>query len=270
MPHHWSNIFSRVPAWITLLVLAFATPAHAESDVLGPGDSVRVTVFQNPELNTETRLSQQGTIRIPLIGVVDLQGLTSSDAATRITNRLRDGQFLKDPQVTLTVLQVRSRQVSVLGNVARPGRYALDDTSNRLTDVLAMAGGVTPSGDDTVTVITHRDGKPEKIGIDVSAMYRDADMTSNIELKNGDTIFVQRAPVFYIYGEVQKAGAYRLDKDTNVVQALSLGGGVTPRGTERGIRINRRGPDGNLARIEVTPADKIQPDDVIYVRESLF
>jgi polysaccharide export outer membrane protein len=270
MPHHWSNVCLRLPAWITLAVLAFAAPAHAEADVLGPGDSVRVTVFQNPELTTETRLSQQGTIRIPLIGLVDLQGLSSSDAATRITNRLRDGQFLNDPQVTLTVLQVRSRQVSVLGHVARPGRYALDDTSNRLTDVLALAGGVTPSGDDTVTVITSRDGKPEKIGIDVSTMYRNADMSSNIEVKNGDTIFVQRAPVFYIYGEVQKAGAYRLDKDTNVVQALSLGGGVTPRGTERGIRINRRGADGALSRIEATAADRIQPDDVIYVRESLF
>lgn len=261
-----------ISSWLLVpLALVFGGHAQAEgNDILGPGDSIRVTVFQNPDLTTETRISPQGTIRIPLIGQIDLKGLSPGDAVNRITQRLKDGQFLKDPQVSLTVLQVRSRQVSVLGQVAKPGRYALDDTSTRLVDVLALAGGITPAGDDTVTLMTTREGKPTQLGIDVSTMYRTADMSANIEVENGDTIFVQRAPVFYIYGEVQRAGAYRLDKNLNVIQALSLGGGVTARGTERGIRAHRRATDGSLNKIEVQPADRVQPDDVIYVRESLF
>lgn len=256
---------------VLMALLAQVAPAHAGSgDILGPGDSVRVTVFQNPDLTTETRISPQGTILMPLIGQVDLRGLSPEDAMSRIAQRLKEGQFLVDPQVSLTVLQVRSRQVSVLGQVVRPGRYALDDATPRLVDVLALAGGITPAGDDTVTVMTTRDGKPTALTVDISRMYRNGDLSSNIEINSGDTIFVQRAPVFYIYGEVQRAGAYRLDKDINVVQALSLGGGMTLRGTERGMRIHRRTPDGGLSRIEVQPADRVQPDDVIYVKESLF
>lgn len=264
-------VSSRLGMLAALAALATAPAVRAEAnDILGAGDSIRVTVFQNPDLTTETRISPQGTIRIPLIGQVDLKGLSTADAVARIAQRLKDGQFLNDPQVSLAVLQVRSRQVSVLGQVARPGRYALDDTSTRLTDVLALAGGIAPGGDDTVTVMTVRDGKPARLGIDIASMVRNADIESNIEIGNGDTVFVQRAPQFYIYGEVQRAGAYRLDRDINVVQALSLGGGVTPRGTERGMRIHRRNADGSLVKVEVQPADRVLPDDVIYVRESLF
>lgn len=258
-------------ALVALTALAQTDSVRAESkEILGPGDSIRVTVFQNPDLTTEARIGSDGTIRMPLIGEVDLTGLSQGDAVARIAQQLKDGQFLRDPQVSIAVLQVRSRQVSVLGQVVRPGRYALDDTSNRLADVLALAGGITPTGDDMVTLITTRDGKPVKLGIDVSGMIRNADMTANIEVQNGDTIFVEKAPVFYIYGEVQRAGAYRLDKNLNVVQALSLGGGMTIRGTQRGIKISRRGSNGSLNKIEAQPGDKVQPDDVIYVSESFF
>jgi polysaccharide export outer membrane protein len=260
--------------WSTLLalILWLCIPfCQAESgDVLGVGDSIRVTVFQNPDLTTEGRLSAEGTIRMPLIGIVGVKGLSSADAASQIAQRFREGQFLRDPQVTVTVLQVRSRQVSVLGQVVRPGRYALDDSNTHLTDVLALAGGIATGGDDAVTVITTRDGQPARITVNLATMYRTADATGNVEINNGDTIFVQRAPVFYIYGEVQRAGAYRLETNLNVMQAVSLGGGITIRGTERGMKILRRIADGSLARIDVRPSDTVQADDVIYVAESLF
>ncbi|CAG4882890.1 Capsule polysaccharide export protein [Georgfuchsia toluolica] len=269
------RIASIASSWLftlaTLTVLFQAIPGRAESgDILGPGDNIRVTVFQNPDLTTETRISQEGTIRMPLIGEVGLAGLSPGDAGVRIAKQLKDGQFLVDPQVTLTVLQVRSRQVSILGQVAHPGRYALDETRTRLTDALALAGGITPAGDETVNVMTTRDGKPVKLAIDVATIYQNPDIPANIEIVAGDTIFAQKAPVFYIYGEVQHAGAYRLEKNLNVVQALSLGGGITLRGTERGMKISRRGPNGSLNKIDAQPGDKVQADDVIYVSESFF
>jgi len=256
-----------------LFVAALALPGAALSqsgEILGAGDSIRVTVFQNPDLTTETRISEEGTITFPLIGEVRLAGLTPARAEARIAEHLIKGKFLVRPQVSVNLVQVRSRQVSVLGQVARPGRYPLDDTSSRLTDILPVAGGISPAGDDKVTVTMNRDGKTVKLDVDVPAMYRTGDLSKNIRLENGDVIFVQRAPVFYIYGEVQRAGSYRLEQGMTVMQALSVGGGVTARGTDRGLKIRRRGSDGALHAMDARLTDLVQADDVIYVRESWF
>src|SRR5207247_7543308 len=228
------------------------------------------TVFQNPDLTTETRISERGTITFPLVGEISLAGLAPVDAEARIAEKLIKGKFVLKPQVSLNVVRVRSRQVSVLGQVARPGRYPLDDTSSNLTDILALAGGVSPTGDDNVTAMVTRNGKTVKLEINVPAMYRTGDLSRNLQLESGDTVFVQRAPVFYIYGEVQRAGSYRLEPAMTMMQALSVGGGVTARGTDRGLKIHRRMPDGVVAKLDAQLADPVRPDDVIYVRESLF
>src|SRR5262252_685577 len=261
----------RFTALVCLAALTLPGAAFGQSrESLGAGDSVRITVFQNPDLTTETRISDQGTITFPLIGEVALAGLTPARAEARIAEHLVKGKFLVRPQVSVSVVQVRSRQVSVLGQVARPGRYPLDDTSANLTDILAVAGGVSPTGDDKVTVTMKRDGKVVKLDVDVPAMYRTGDLSKNIRLENGDVIYVQRAPVFYIYGEVQRAGSYRLEPSMTVMQALSVGGGVTARGTDRGLKIRRRGADGALHAVDARLTDLVQPDDVVYVRESWF
>src|SRR5882672_9114542 len=251
-------------------MLLSATALAQSREALGEGDTVRIAVFQNPDLTTETRISERGTITLPLIGEVVLGGLTPAGAEARIAEQLIKGKFVLKPQVSLNVVRVRSRQVSVLGQVARPGRYPLDDTSSNLSDILALAGGVSPTGDDSVTVMVTRNGKTSKMEINVPTMYRTGDLSRNLELQNGDTIFVQRAPVFYIYGEVQRAGVYRLEPVMTVMQALSVGGGVTPRGTDRGLKIRRRKPDGTFLSVDAHLTDPVQADDVIYVRESLF
>jgi polysaccharide export outer membrane protein len=262
--------------WLTVLLalaaLALTNLAYGESgrDTLGEGDSVKITVFQNPDLTTEGRLSEKGTIAFPLVGEISLGGLTPVAAGNRIARALIDGKFVLKPQVTVNVTEMRSRQVSVLGQVAKPGRYPIDDTSSSLTDVLAQAGGIIATGDDTVTVMVKRNGKMMKMGIDVPAMYRMGDLSKDIQLENGDTVFVQRAPVFYIYGEVQKAGAYRLEPSMTVMHALSVGGGLTVRGSERGMKIRRRASDGTFQNIDAHLTDVLQPDDVVFVRESMF
>jgi len=261
----------RMAALLCLATMTLSGAALGQSrEVLGEGDSIRITVFQNPDLTTETRISERGTITFPLVGEISLNGLTPARAEARIAEQLVKGKFLVKPQVSVNLIQVRSRQVSVLGQVARPGRYPLDDTSSNLTDILALAGGVSATGDDNVTVTMRRDGKTVNLEVDVPSMYRTGDMSKNIRLENGDVIYVQRAPVFYIYGEVQRAGSYRLEQGMTVMQALSVGGGVTARGTDRGLKIRRRGSDGGLHAIDARLTDLVQPNDVIYVRESLF
>ena len=101
-------------------------------------------------------------------------------------------------------------------------------------------------------------------------MFRAGDLSKNVELAPGDTIYVHKAPMVYVYGEVQKGGAYRVEPNMTVMQAIALGGGITPRGTQRGIKLSRRDAKGEVHRIDVALTDPVQPDDVIYVRESLF
>lgn len=101
-------------------------------------------------------------------------------------------------------------------------------------------------------------------------MVRSNDLAGNLVVKSDDLIYVERAPRFYIYGEVQRAGSYRLERNMTVIQGLSVGGGLNPKGTERGLKIQRRDANGKLETLDVKPNDLIQPDDVIYIRESIF
>jgi len=239
------------------------------AETLGPGDQVKITVFRNPDLTTETRVSEKGTVMLPLIGEVELRGLTPAQAGDRIAHKLKSGKFVVNPEVTVAAMQSNSRQVSVLGNVNKPGRYPLDAATGKVTDLLALAGGISPVGSDTVTLVTNRDGKSSTQQIDLPAIVA-GDLSRNVELRPGDTIYVGRAPQVYIYGEVQKAGAYRVEKNMTVMQVLAMGGGLTPRGTQRGIRIERKGEDGSTKRLNAKLTDVVRNDDVIYVQESLF
>ncbi len=245
-------------------------PTDAALESVGTGDLLRINVFRNPDLATEARVTEQGTIAFPLIGDVTVKGLTAQQVGNKIADKLRSGKFVVNPEVTVSLAQVNSRQVSVLGNVNKPGRYPIDAVNSRLTDFLAAAGGVAGTGSDSVTVVTQRDGQSAKTDVDLDQMFRNGNLSANIQLQPGDTIFVHRAQVVYVYGEVQKAGAYRLEPHMTVMQAIAMGGGLTVRGTERGVRIHRRDGSGQVRKMDVALTDPVQTDDVVFVRESLF
>jgi polysaccharide biosynthesis/export protein len=236
--------------------------------VLGAGDIVKITVFQNPDMTTEARISEGGTITFPLLGNVQVAGLTTAQAEQRIAEGLKKGGYVVQPQVNLFLSQLRSRQVSVLGQVSRPGKYPMEEASMKLVDLLAMAGGST--GADTVTIMRRNGSGYNKSEIDIPELFLKGDLSSNIEVGNGDIVYVQRAPMFYVYGEVGRPGAYKLERNMTVMQALASAGGITPRGTNRGIKVTRRREESAVQDITVRPVDVIQPDDVIYVRQSWF
>jgi polysaccharide export outer membrane protein len=243
--------------FMALALLAAALPLQG-ADKLGPGDALRITVFQQPDLTTEGRVSDRGTISVPLVGETKVDGATPAEAANRIADAFKKGQYLKNPQVTVAVTAIRSRQVSVLGMVARPGRYVLEDAKPGISDVIAAAGGIAAGGNDQVTLI--RDGKSQK----VSSLAKD------FELKAGDTVHVDRGPTYYIYGEVMRAGAYPVQAGQTVMQAISIAGGITPRGSERRLKMRRPGADGQVVETDAKLQDQIKADDVIFVREALF
>jgi len=245
-------------------------PGSRNDYTLGPGDVLRIQVFQSADLTVEARISESGVISYPLLGVVKLAGLSPQQAETLISTRLKEGKFLQNPQVTLNVLQFRSQQVSVLGQVARPGRYPLETTGMRLSEILSVAGGVGATGADSVILMTTRNGRPQRLEIDLVDMFTSGDLSKDVVLQAGDTLYVNRAPNYFVYGQVQRPGQYALDRGMTVAQAIAKGGGLTLRGTDRGVRLHRRISERNIQVLEPKLDDPVKPDDLIFIRESIF
>jgi polysaccharide export outer membrane protein len=273
MPTFFLRILRHAALLAATLLASLSLSAQAQDQAdypLAPGDTIRIQVFQNPDLTLETRVAEGGAITYPLIGAVAISGLSVATAEKRIAEALQKGGFIQKPQVTISLLQVRGNQVSVLGQVARPGRFPLETANTRLSDMLANAGGATSNGDDVVIVTGVRSGQAFRKLIDIPSIFLADHSADNIVLQGGDTIYVHRAPVFYIYGEAQRPGAFRIERGMTVMQALAQGGGPTQRGSEKRLRLHRKNADGSLQQIEPQLTDPVMPDDVIFVKESIF
>lgn len=249
---------------------AFAADGNAPPNYrLASGDSIRVSLFQNPDMTLETRVSEDGTITYPLIGRVAIGDLELGAAETKISKALKDGGFFKQPQVNIQLMEVRGNKVSVLGQVNKAGTFPLLTTS-RVSQMLAEAGGQTSTGADRIVLTGTRDGKAFRREIDIDALYRDDKGDADVVVAGGDTIYVPRAPMFFIYGEVTKPGNYKIERGMTMRQAISTGGGLTLRGTERRLKVVRATPQGTSGKVPVEVDDPVQPGDTIYVAESLF
>ncbi len=239
----------------------------ADSDYhVGPGDLVRISVFGSPELALDARVSESGNITYPLIGQVPVAGLSAGQIEQELAKRLISGQFLRSPQVSALVIEYQSQKISVLGQVTKPGQYPLT-ASTHVMDLLAQAGGpVQPVASDEATLV-RKDGT--KVPVDLTLLFQ-GDPSQNYTVSGGDTIFVPKAAQFYIYGEVQKPGMYRIEKNMTISRAISSGGGLTPRGSERHTVVKRRDASGKEKQLSVKSSDLVQPDDVILINESWF
>jgi len=249
---------------------ATSAPAKPEA-LLGVGDIVKITVYQNPDLTVDgARISETGQINFPLIGNVGIGGLTVGAAEQKIAKGLRDGGFVLRPQVTLQIGQIRSSVISILGQVGKPGRYPIETVGAKVSEMVAVAGGVVPGGADVVTLVGTRNGRPIKLDIDMPAILQSGKSELDLTVANGDIIYVDRAPSAYIYGEVQRPGQFRLERGMTLMQALAQSGGLTARGTQRGIKVHRRDAAGVVSISDIDMNDPVLRDDVIYVKESLF
>jgi polysaccharide biosynthesis/export protein len=346
------NFLKKLMISFVVLAFGFAINSYAADEnnyLLGIGDLLKINVYNNPDLSLEVRVGEKGMIRFPLIGEVQVDGMTTRAAENKIAHQLETGGYLKQPQINILVTQYQSKMISVLGSVLRPGRYPLehptslsellalaggptadgsdfvtitsktgktdldlnnivskgDDAQNlqlqggelvfvhsrdvsvigqfnrpgkyaitagvrTLGDFISVAGGISPTGSDTITVTTTRNGKPKRYEIDIDTLFRTGGMAANIELVSGDTVYVPRAPMVYIYGEVQRPGSFRIERNMSVIQALAQAGGLTPKGTQRNIRLERRDANGNVQKLTPALNDLVQQDDVLYVQESLF
>ena len=262
-----------VIAFVWFATIVSATHAQAQGKQpeyqFGPGDIIRIQVYQNPDLSMETRVTENGTITFPLIGLVKLGGMTVAAGEQTIAAALKAGGYIKQPQVTIVPTQIRSSQISVLGQVAHPGRFLIETFNTRLSELIAIAGGISATGADIAILTGTRDGIPFRKEVDVSSIFLENKLQDDVIVAGGDVIYVHRMPMFYIYGEVQRPGSYRLERGMTIRQALAQGGGPTIRGTEKRLTLFRR--SGNSVN-ETSPnlSSLVRPDDVLYIGESLF
>lgn len=260
------------PAPAALPVPAGDLPAGANAvgplTPLGPGDSVTLHVFGQPDMDTVLGVADDGTIRVPLAGAVQVGGVSAESAARRVEKAFKDGSFFVDPHVTFTVTQSLSQRVSVLGEVKTPGRYPID-AKTTMIDLLAQAGGQTEVASDTVYVLrTDAAGTVKRFPMNLKSLV--GPLAPTQLLRAGDSVVVPRAEQFFILGEVQKPNMYKLEPNLTVLQAISLAGGVTAKGSDRRVEIKRSGKNGEQVVIKPKPNDFVQPDDVIRVKESIF
>jgi len=270
------NFFHCLLLALTLCSSAFAQTSPSASAakpeaMLGAGDIVKITVYQNPDLTVDGgRISETSQINFPLIGNVVIGGLTVAAAEQKIAKLLRDGGFVLRPQVTIQVGQIRSSVISILGQVAKPGRYPIETVGARVSEMVATAGGIVAGGADVVTLVGTRNGRPIKLDIDLPAILQSGKSELDLTVENGDIIYSDRAPSAYIWGEVQRPGQFKIERGMTLMQALAQSGGLTPRGTQRGIKVHRRDASGAVTVTDIDLNDPVGRDDVIYVKESLF
>jgi polysaccharide export outer membrane protein len=263
------------------LLMAVIQPAAAQaSDTqdasrrlvqLGAGDSVTIQVYGQPDMTTTALVADDGTIAVPLAGPVQVTGLSPAEAADRIEKALRDGNFLIDPNVTLNVMQSRSQRVSVLGEVNTPGRYQIE-SNTPIYDLLAQAGGTTENASDVVFVLRpDKDGVVQRYPVDLRGLsHNTLSSLPTQTLQGGDSVFVPKAELFYIYGEVRTPNSYKVEQNMTVEQALVRAGGISERGSKRRIELKRTDASGKSITKGAKLSDPVLPNDVITVKEAIF
>jgi polysaccharide export outer membrane protein len=173
-------------------------------------------------------------------------------------------------------MRIRGNQVSVLGEVNRPGRYPIETFNTHVSEMLANAGGIVSDagpnagGAEKVILVGYRNGERIRKEIDVHEMFMKDGTSEDMTVAAGDILYVPPAPLYYIYGETQKPGSFKIRRGMSVQQALAEAGGTTIRGTERGMKLYRKNENGEVVATKTKPTDLVQPGDVIYVTESLF
>ncbi|AUL49082.1 hypothetical protein BBB39_05990 [Bordetella trematum] len=237
---------------------------------VGPGDTLNVNIMGTGGSQVRVTVDADGQLVVPMLGKVQAGGKTPAAIGQQIEKGLRSKGYMVDPQVAIEVITLRSRIVSVLGQVERPGRYPLEGRLSVL-ELLAMAGGAAPDAGEIATVVRRKGGGNERLNLYMGNRQSPSRPLQDTELEPGDVVFVPQAPRFYVYGEVGKPGAYPIEQGLNVMRALALAGGLTPRASDSRIDLNRTDVlTGEVTEKRVKLTDAIQPGDVLHVNERFF
>ena len=251
-----------------LLIFIFCTTAVADDYIIGPGDVLKISVYDHDDLQTVSRVSENGIIILPLLGQVKVNGLSISQTSKKIADLYSDG-YIINPQVSIFVQEFRSKKAVVLGHVKKPGLIELSGPTTFL-ELLSKAGGLAPDYGETATIKRKVDGKSTMISVNIKSLTEGGDMSQNIPIREGDTVYITKAGMCYVTGEVKDPDAYPCEGDATILKLITLAGGFTGKASRSGVRIVRV-IDGKKTVIKDVDLDThLQPDDVIVVPESFF
>lgn len=247
--------------------------------VIGPQDVLEIVVWDNEDLSGKTAVTLDGYINYQLIGKVKAAELSTSELARKVTELLADG-YLIEPQVTVRVVEYRSKKVFIVGEAVEPGTYYLTKKTT-LVEAVSMAGGPTKEADREVIVVRpyadmlEDDQSTESLGsrgrqirVDLRSAL-EGDLSQNIFVEDGDSIFIPRAKTFFIMGEVRKPGEYKLERSTTVRKAISLAGGSSDKAALGRIKVVRI-IEGTDVESHIGLDDLLMPNDTVTVPESIF
>jgi polysaccharide export outer membrane protein len=259
-----------------ILLLTVSVSAQADYTI-GVQDVITITVYDQADLTGKFTVDADGSLTFPLVGRIKAAGLTLRHLEDDLKKRLADG-YIRNPQVSAAVDTYRSQRIFVMGEVRAPGAYQLTGEMS-VIEAIARAGSTTPQAADEAMIVRPKEGQTTGpvlptdtdstvIRINLREIQEGA-LSKNVQLRDGDTLLVQKARSVYVFGQVKSPGAYAIDKDTTVLQALSLAGGVTDRGSTGRVKIVRA-VDGKKKEIKVKLTDIVEPGDTIIVAERFF
>jgi polysaccharide export outer membrane protein len=237
---------------------------------VGNGDVLDINVYENEDLSTTVRVTEDNTIRVPLIGEVRVKSLTVSQVSRKLEKLFADG-YLVNPQVDVFIKEYRSKKATILGQVKNPGLFELRGETT-LLEFISKAGGMKLDAGNSATIKRKSvaKGQEDNIAIDLDRLIKEGDTSLNLAIKDGDSVYIAKADIFYVSGEVKKPDSYKLDSDITVIKAITMAGGfskIAAKGKVRIIRII----DGKKRVLENVNMDEaVHPDDVIVVPESFF
>lgn len=255
-------------AFLFLSVVFWVSGVSAQDYLVGPGDVLSITVYDNDDLKTKVRVSSDGTIVMPLLGQVNVSKLSVSAITEKLTSLLADG-YIVNPQVNVFVDEFRSKKVVILGNVNKPGLIELNGPTTFL-ELVSKAGGFDKDAGDTATI--KRKGNPQDnvIVINLTSLVQGGDLSQNVQINDEDTVYITKAGMCYVTGEVENPGTYSCGEGATVLKLVTLAKGFTGKASKSGIDIVRMEGDKKTVFENVSIDTPVQHNDVIVVPESFF
>jgi polysaccharide biosynthesis/export protein len=273
---------------IGLLLCLWAQPqARAQEYTVGPGDVLTITVWGHPDLSRDYTVDPDGFAPFPLINRVKAGGLTTREVAASLVDLLGK-DYLVNPQVIVSVKEYLSQKVTILGETARPGVFYLTGPTS-LVDILSRAGWLSRSAGKQILLVRDQPlAGPAGQGGNTTIKRLSVDKiqagnaAENIPVLAGDTVFVVSRDEnnFFVFGEVKKPGSYPLERETNILEGITIAGGFTDKASPSRTRVIRVGTTGQqvleidmndiIKRGQRDKAVRLQANDVVVVPESFF
>ena len=252
-----------------------ATATAAEPDFrIGPDDILTISVWDQKDLDQVVTVRPDGKISLPLVGEIEAAGQTVAELSSRLSTAY--SRAVRGAEVTVSVREIRSRPVFLVGNVVRPGPMQLTHEMTVL-QALAAAGGPAPTA-DLESAFLLRGGN--RIPVNLHKMLQQGDTSQNVKLQPRDTIVVPTAGAVYIQGEVKTPGQLKYTQDMTVATAIAAAGGFTPMAAPKRVTVTRdAGGKKQVFRVNVTEilSDPdvakdvpLKPNDIVVVPQRLF